>query len=134
MHGLACIIGRRGGKSRAIATLACCIAGLCDHGDALVPGERGIVLSIAPNQKQAKISLVELRDGLNERGTKPVIPNRSNRKQPYSFSKRLYKLRWRIESAFNRLKDFRRIATRYDRLARNYLASVCLAATLVWWI
>ena len=41
---------------------------------------------------------------------------------------------WRIESAFNRLKDFRRIATRYDRLARNYLASVCLAAALVWWI
>ena len=49
-------------------------------------------------------------------------------------SKRLYKLRWRIESAFNRLKDFRRIATRYDRLARNYLASVCLVAALVWWI
>jgi len=76
----------------------------------------------------------ELREGLDERGTKPVIPNRCNRKQPFSFSKRLYKLRWRIESAFNRLKDFRRIATRYDRLARNYLASVCLAAALVWWI
>ena len=70
----------------------------------------------------------ELRQELDERGTKPVIPNR------FSFSKRLYKLRWRIESAFNRLKDFRRIATRYDRLARNYLASVCLAAALVWWI
>src|ERR1700674_5153002 len=52
----------------------------------------------------------ELREELDERGTKPVVPNRSNRKQPYSFSKRLYKLRWRIESAFNRLKDFRRIA------------------------
>jgi len=76
----------------------------------------------------------ELREELDERGTKPVIPNRSNRRQPYRFSKRLYKLRWRIESAFNRLKDFRRIATRYDRLARNYLASVCLVATLVWWI
>jgi transposase len=38
------------------------------------------------------------------------------------------------QSAFNRLKDFRRIATRYDRLARNYLASVCLAAALAWWI
>src|SRR5947209_16144357 len=76
----------------------------------------------------------ELRGKLGERGTKPVIPNRSNRKQPFSFSKRLYKLRWRIESAFNRVKDFRRIATRYDRLARNYLASVCLAAALVWWI
>ena len=70
----------------------------------------------------------ELRDQLHERGTKPVIPNRSNRKQPFRFSKRLYKLRWRIECAFNRLKDFRRIATRYDRVARNYLASVCLAA------
>ena len=72
----------------------------------------------------------ELREDLHERGTKPVIPNRCNRKQPFSFSKRIYKLRWRIESAFNRLKDFRRIA----RLARNYLASVCLAAALVWWI
>jgi transposase len=76
----------------------------------------------------------ELREDLHERGTKPVIPNRCNRKQPFSFNKRIYKLRWRIESAFNRLKDFRRIATRYDRLARNYLASVCLAAALVWWI
>src|SRR3979411_3090887 len=76
----------------------------------------------------------ELREALNERGTRPVIPNRSNRKQPFSFNKRLYKLRWRIESAFNRLKDFRRIATRYDKLARNYLASVCIAAALVWWI
>ena len=76
----------------------------------------------------------ELREELAERGTRPVIPNRSNRKQPFRFSKRLYKLRWRIEAAFNRLKDFRRIATRYDRLARNYLASVCLAAALAWWI
>jgi transposase len=76
----------------------------------------------------------ELREGLDARGTKPVIPNRCNRKQPFSFSKRLYKLRWRIESAFNRLKDFRRIATRYDKLARNYLASVCLVAAIVWWI
>jgi transposase len=75
-----------------------------------------------------------LRDELDQRGTKAVIPNRSNRKQPFSFSKRFYKLRWRIETAFNRLKDFRRIATRYDKLARNYLASVCLAAALVWWI
>jgi transposase len=76
----------------------------------------------------------ELREALQERGTKPVIPNRSCRKQPFSFNRRLYKGRWLIENAFNRLKDFRRIATRYDKLARNYLASVCLAAALVWWI
>jgi transposase len=55
----------------------------------------------------------ELREQLDERGTKPVIPNRCNRKLPFTFNKRLYKLRWRIEAAFNRLKDFRRIATRY---------------------
>ena len=76
----------------------------------------------------------ELREELADQGTESAIPNRSNRRQPFSFSKRLYKLRWRIEAAFNRLKDFGRIATRYDRLARNYLASVCLAAALVWWI
>jgi len=75
-----------------------------------------------------------LREELDEIGSKPVIPNRSNRKEPFSFNKRRYKLRWLIEAAFNRLKDFRRIATRYDKLARNCLASVCLAAALVWWI
>jgi len=76
----------------------------------------------------------ELRDDLEAQGTTPVIPNKINRKQPLPFNKRRYKLRWLVEAAFNRLKDFRRIATRYDRLARNYLASVCLAAVLVWWI
>ena len=73
----------------------------------------------------------ELREELERHRTKSVIPNRPNRRHPFSFSKRLYKLRWRIESAFNRLKDFRRIATRYDKLAQNYLASVCLAAALL---
>ena len=76
----------------------------------------------------------DLRQWLKDRGTKPVIPNRSNRKQPFSFDKRSYKQRHRIENAFGRLKDFRRIATRYDRLARNFLASVCLVAAIVWWI
>jgi transposase len=76
----------------------------------------------------------ELRQWLKRRGTKPVVPNRSNRKQPFSFDRKSYKQRHRIENAFGRLKDFRRIFTRYDRLARNFLASVCLAAAIVWWI
>jgi transposase len=76
----------------------------------------------------------ELRRWLRARGTKCVIPNRSNRKQPFSFSKKAYRERHRVENAFCRLKDFRRIATRYDRLARNFLASIYLAATIVWWI
>jgi len=75
-----------------------------------------------------------LRGWLEDRGTKPVIPNRSNRKQPYRFNKQSYKLRHRIENAICRIKDFRRIATRYDKLARNYLAAVCLVAAIVWWI
>ena len=76
----------------------------------------------------------KFREELDEHEAKAVIPNRCNRTQPFSFNKGLYKLRWRIETAFNRLKDFRRVATRYDRLARNYLACVCLVAALVWWI
>lgn len=76
----------------------------------------------------------ELRQWLKDRGTKAVVPNRSNRKQPFRFEKKAYKQRYRIENAFCRLKDFRRIATRYDRLARNFLASVCLVAAIVWWI
>lgn len=76
----------------------------------------------------------ELREWLEDRGTKAVIPNKSNRKQPFSFSKKSYKERRRIENAFCRLKDFRRIATRYDRLARNFLASICLVAAIIWWI
>jgi transposase len=65
----------------------------------------------------------KLREESDENGTKPVIPNRSNRKQPSSFSKRLYKLRRPIEAAFNRLKDFRRIATRYDKLGSGLIKS-----------
>jgi len=48
----------------------------------------------------------ELREELDDQGIKSVIPNRSNRKQPFSFSKRLYKLRWRIESAFQQTQGF----------------------------
>jgi len=75
-----------------------------------------------------------LREDIEALGATPVIPNRCNRNEPFAFDRRLYKLRWRIEAAFNRLKDFRRIATRYDKLARNYLASVCLVAAVVWWL
>jgi transposase len=75
-----------------------------------------------------------LRQWLKDRGTRAVVPNKSSRKLPFSFDKKSYKLRHRIENAFCRLKDFRRIATRYDKLARNFLASICLVAAIVWWI
>lgn len=51
------VIGRRGGKTRAISALSAYIAGLCDHRHLLAPGERGIALNIAPDQRQARLSL-----------------------------------------------------------------------------
>ena len=72
-----------------------------------------------------------MRRWLKGRGTRAIVPNESNRKQPFSFDRKAYKQRHRIENAFCRLKDSRRIATRYDR--RNFLASVCLVTTVVWW-
>ncbi len=65
----------------------------------------------------------ELRDELEQRGTKSVIPNRSNRRRRFTFSKRPSISCVTCGEAFNRLKDLRRIATRYDKLALNYLAS-----------
>lgn len=76
----------------------------------------------------------ELRQWLSERGTKSVVPNKSNRKQPFSFDRKSYKQRHRTENTFCHHKDFRRIATRHDRLARNYLAALSLIAAIVWWI
>ncbi|MHB1206130.1 MAG: transposase [Rhodospirillaceae bacterium] len=76
----------------------------------------------------------DLRRWLEDRGTKPVIPNKFNRKQAFGFNKQAYKSRRRIENVFCRIKDLRRIATRSDRLAVNFLASVCLVAAIVWWI
>jgi transposase len=69
-----------------------------------------------------------------ERGASPVIPNKSNRIALHRFNKRAYKGRNAIERCFCRLKDFRRIATRYDKLARNFLASVHLAALVAYWL
>jgi transposase len=75
-----------------------------------------------------------LREYLIERGITPVIPNKHDRKFLHPFDPRRYKWRGAIERMFCRLKDFRRIATRYDKLARNYLASLCLAAIVTFWI
>jgi hypothetical protein len=52
-----CAIGRRGGKSRAMSALAIYLAALCDHKDKLVRGEKGVVLLLAPDMRQAKVSL-----------------------------------------------------------------------------
>ncbi len=75
-----------------------------------------------------------LRKRLRATGTLTVIPGRCNRKKPIRHDKIRYRSRWRIEAAFCRLKDFRRIATRYDKLARNFLSAVALATLIAFWV
>jgi transposase len=60
-----------------------------------------------------------------------VIPSKSNRKEPGLFDRELYKARHLIEPLFCNLKQFRGIVTRYDKLARNFLAAIYLASTII---
>ena len=68
-----------------------------------------------------------LRRSLREAGTTPVIPGRRSRKRAIRYDKQRYRGRHLVENAFCRLKDFRRVATRYDKLAANFLSGVALA-------
>ena len=71
------------------------------------------------------------RQWLLERGIKPCIPPRSNRRNPSPYSKPSYRRRHVVENFFERIKNFRRVSTRYDKLAETYLGFVCLASTIV---
>jgi transposase len=75
-----------------------------------------------------------IRACLKERGIKPVIPGKANRKKKIHHDKEAYKGRNVVERCFCRLKDFRRIATRYDKLAQNFFSALCFVATLAYWI
>src|SRR5205809_670398 len=70
-------------------------------------------------------------DGLIQRGITPVIPPKTNRKTPRPCDFALYCERNLVERFFNRLKHFRAIATRYDKLARNFLAGVQLVSAII---
>lgn len=75
-----------------------------------------------------------LREALAERRIKAVIPPNPTRKHPHRYSKSAYKGRNVIERMFCRLKDFRRIAIRYDKRADIFLSTVLLVAALTWWL
>ena len=74
------------------------------------------------------------RAALAERGIAPCIPSTRSRKVALAYDKLLYRQRHRIENAFGRLKDWRRIATRYDRCAHTFFAAICIAATVTFWL
>ena len=69
---------------------------------------------------------------LTTAGKAAVIPSKANRRSPREFDRDLYKARHLIENFFAKLKQFRAIATRYDKTARNFLAAIHLVASLVW--
>ena len=100
----------------------------------ITPGQRGdapVARSLLEPLPSARLCAADaaydsdaLRLFLINRGTQPVIPNNPTRKHTYPFDRQAYRLRNLIERMFGRLKDFRRIATRSDKLATNFTAAV----------
>ena len=74
------------------------------------------------------------RDVLLARGITPCIPPGKNRKRPVSYDKNLYKQRHKIEIMFDRIKDWRRIAMRYDRCAHTFFSALSLATSIIFYL
>jgi len=74
------------------------------------------------------------RQALTDRGITPCIPPKSNRKVQIDYDKTLYRQRHRIENMFGRLKDWRRVHTRYDRCAHTFMSAITIAATVIFWL
>jgi transposase len=96
--------------------------------DALLNGPENGAVVIADKAYDAD----NIRADIRHQGAVPNIPNRSNRKTKYRWTKALYRERNRVERFFNRLKQFRRIATRYDKLGANFFAFVKFASMRIW--
>lgn len=74
------------------------------------------------------------REGLENRGITPCIPARKGRKTATPHDEVRYRQRHKIENSFARLKDWRRMATRYDRCPRVFLSACALAAVVMFWL
>ena len=74
------------------------------------------------------------RAALTRRGIAPCIPSTRSRKIALPYDRVLYRQRHRIENAFGRLKDWRRVATRYDRCAHTFFSAICIAAAVTFWL
>lgn len=74
----------------------------------------------------------ELIEFLELRGANACIPPKSNRKVQRDYDKHLYKERNLVERFFNKIKQFRRLATRYEKTSRNFLAMLTLVSTVIW--
>lgn len=74
----------------------------------------------------------KIRCYLRRRGIRMTIPRKDNERRRGKFDKALYRQRNRVERCFNRLKQYRRIATRYEKQAENYLAMLTIASIMMW--
>jgi transposase len=74
------------------------------------------------------------RAALAARGIEPCIPSTRSRKAALPYDRALYRQRHRIENTFGRLKDWRRIASRYDRCAHTFFSAICIAAAVIFWL
>lgn len=74
------------------------------------------------------------RDALENKGITPCIPARKGRKVPIPHDEVRYRKRHKIENSFARLKDWRRVATRYDRCPKVFLSACALAAVVMFWL
>ena len=74
------------------------------------------------------------REGVQNKGIKPCISGRKSRTKPVKYDKRRYKRRNRIEIMFGRLKNWPRVATRYDRCTKVFLSAFAPAATVLFWL
>jgi transposase len=78
--------------------------------------------------------MAELPAWLAERGTQAVIPSKRNHKAQIEYDLAIYKQRDLIARMFCRIKDWRTVATRFDRNFRNFMANIAIAATVIWWL
>ena len=76
----------------------------------------------------------DLRAWLAARGTRAVIPPKKHRRVKLDCDAQIYKQRNVIERMFCRFKDWRRLATRFDRNIKNFMATIAIAATVIWWL
>jgi transposase len=113
----------------------------CPVGIILTAGQKGDVPQAAALLEGRKADFVmadtaydadHLRDRITKAGAVAVIPNNPSRAKKLDLDKALYKERHLVECCFSKLKQFRRVATRYEKTARNFLAIVTIAATILW--
>lgn len=99
----------------------------CTHGPGLLVGRRA---DAALGDRA--YDTADFRAAAREAGAQPVVPAKRNRVAPEPHDAHLYKARHAIENGFAKLKRFRALATRYDKTARHYAATVALACIAIW--